>query len=89
MANDTRTAIARFAHRLFGRPVFHWSDTSLAARKERSYLRRAIRMGDYKPKAEDGDAERYPEEYFKCQACETGPWHITWGWVCPNCSGAD
>lgn len=74
--------------------VYHWTDTSLKARQARKRLRDNIRLGFDKPKASsDGDhradAEQYPAEFFKCRGCGDGPWHITWGGICPNCSGAD
>ena len=68
----------------------HWSDTSKDARTSRDVLRTDFRLGLLKPQTDEKPdaAERFPQEYFKCRACNTGPWHITWGAICPNCSGA-
>lgn len=74
---------------------YHWTDRSKKAVAARESLRTSIRLGHAKPKAacnEAGthkeDAEKWPEEFFKC-SCGSGPWHITWGGICPDCSGAD
>ena len=49
------------------------------------------------------DAAAHPEQYFTCDVCGDGPWHVGWcadEWypgkfdvpklkLCPNCYGAD
>lgn len=67
--------------------------------EKRRATRFAIRLGWRKPHARAGegasieevrqDAALCPEEYFICKACDGGPWHVSWGGICPNCSGAD
>jgi hypothetical protein len=73
--------------------VYHWTDSSREARQARKRLRDNFTLGFDKPKASSdsdhrADAEIHPGEYFRC-GCGSGPWHITWGLICPNCSGAD
>lgn len=74
---------------------YHWTDRSKKAVTAREVLRTFIRLGHAKPKAScneagthNEDAEKWPEEFFRC-ICGSGPWHITWGGICPDCSGAD
>lgn len=72
-----------------------WKDVGAQVRNVR---RSRMRLGD-RPNAQAGegasieqvraDAARFPHEYFICTACGRGPWHITWGAFCPDCSGAD
>lgn len=77
----------------------HWSDTSRAARRWRKTQRELLRFDPKRMKARrdlEGassaeivdDANRVPGEYFTCPACGSGPWHINWGAICGNCSGA-
>ena len=73
-----------------------WRDVGA---RERNRVRGAIQRGERKPLAKAGegatmtelfaDAARVPEEYFICGACGTGPWHVSWGGLCGNCTGAD
>lgn len=81
----------------------HWTDKSFKAcafRNQQRYLLQSFPKSSQASKTlpevidtpEDmqrlvADAERHPGEYFKCGVCGTGPWHITWGGMCPNCSG--
>jgi len=73
-------------------------------KRERNFRRSEICSGLFVPLADrtlpevcrtngdirrlQADAERVPEEYFTCWLCGSGPWHVTWGAACPNCSGA-
>jgi rubrerythrin len=71
----------------------HWTDNSRDARRARNRLREDFRRGHAVPQAPEhytaAIADKFPQEFFRCSACGTGPHHITWGGICPSCSGAD
>jgi len=37
--------------------------------------------------ARDNDVPK--SDLYFCKECGSGPWHISWGEPCPNCTGAD
>lgn len=46
-------------------------------------------FGGWRKPAGDDPPKPSKSTLFMCPACGDGPWHQSWGRICPNCSGAD
>lgn len=53
------------------------------------YLANWLHRAKYAGQKEPHQEEKSAKGLFICPECKTGPWHKSWGDLCPNCSGAD